>query len=133
MSHMVTLTPLNGCSGYHGGSPGVGSTVKSLSFFLLFAGIIFISIGYLKNLNRTNPQRVEYRYIPRSFQEEQAEKIPLMSVMGKMFSQRDPLSRINGFVDTFPWQRYMINDRLATPHNNPSSGFGRAVGQRIIG
>jgi len=130
---MVTLTPLNGCSGYNGGSHGVGSTIKSLSFFLLFAGIILISVGYIKNLNRTNPQRVEYRYVPRSFREEQAEKIPILSVFSKMFSGRDPLSKINGFVDTFPWQRYNISDRLVTPYNNPSSGLGRAVGQRIIG
>ncbi len=132
MSHAITLTPLTGYGGYPGYADTT-STLKSVSFFLLFAGIILISIGYLRSENRTNPPRVEYRYVPRSFQEEQSGNAPLLSVFGRMFSKRDPLSRINGFVNTFPWEQYNISSRLVTPHNNPSSGFGRAVGQRIVG
>ena len=132
MSHALTLTPLNGYGGYPG-YPGTTSSLKSVSFFLLFMGIILISIGYLRSENRSRPPRVEYRYVPRSFQEEQSENAPLMSIFGNLFNKRDPLLRRNGFVNTFPWEQYNISSRLVTPFSNPSSGFGRAVGQRIVG
>lgn len=63
MSHMVTLTPISGC-GY--GNMGM-SALKSLSFFLLFAGIILVAVGYIQQEKLNIPPRIEYRYIPRSF------------------------------------------------------------------
>ena len=128
MSHMITLTPVGG---------GYGSTcmsaVKSISFFLLFVGIVLVSIGYIQQEKLNVPPRVEYRYVPRSFKEEQSVATPILSIFGKMFSDRGPWEKINGFVDTYPWQRQLINSRVVLPYNNPSSGFGRAVGDRVIG
>ena len=78
------------------------------------------------------PPRVEYRYVPRSFTEEQSVSTPISSVFGKMFSDRGPWEKINGFIDTYPWQRQLINSKVVLPFNNPSSGFGRAVGDHVI-
>lgn len=127
MSHMLTMTPMGG-SNY--GNSGM-SAIKSMSFFLLFAGIVLITIGYVQSENLEKPPRVEYRYVPRSFQEEQAVDTPILSIFGSMFEKRDPLSRVNGYVDTYPWQRHYINNSFLQPYQN-NTGFGRAVGQRII-
>lgn len=130
MSHAITLTPFGGGPMYNSG--GV-SALKSMSFFLLFAGIVLITIGYVQSENLEKPPRVEYRYIPRNFEQDQSRSTPLLGIFGSMFQNRDPLSKIRGFVDTYPWQRQMINSKVVLPYNNPNSGFGHAVGDRIIG
>lgn len=127
MSHMLTMTPIGG-SIY--GNNGM-SAIKSISFFLLFTGIILITIGYVQSENLNKPERVMYRYVPRSFQEEQAVNTPILSTFGSMFEKRDPLSQINGYVDTYPWQKQLISNSVLQPYQN-NTGFGRAVGQRII-
>jgi len=124
---MLTLTPTGGSYGNAG-----MSALKSISFFLLFAGIVLVSIGYIQQEKLNVPPRVEFRYIPRSFQEEQSQNPPLLGTFSKMFSDRGPWQKYHSFSDLFPWQQFMINSRVVLPYNNPSSGFGRAVGQRVI-
>ena len=126
MSHMITLTPTGGNSGY-----GM-SALKSFSFFLLFTGIVLISIGYIRSENREKPQRVEFRYLPRTFEEEQANSAPLLSTFSKLFQDRDPWSKLNGFTDVFPWERANINNNLLS-YQTPMNGFGRSVGERVVG
>jgi hypothetical protein len=121
----LTLTPIGG-SGNNS-----WSTVKSLSFFLLFVGIIFITVGYLRSEASSPPPRVEFRYIPRTFEQEQSKPIPVLSIFGKMFSNRDPWQKYKFYEDTFPWERANINSIPVTNYNQ--IGFGRGVGQRIIG
>jgi len=125
---MLTLTPTGG-SGY--GNAGM-SALKSISFFLLFAGIVLVSIGYIQQEKINKPPIVQYRYVPRSFQEEQETSVPILSTFSKMFSDRGPWQKYHSFSDVFPWQQYMINSRVVLPYNNPSSGFGRAVGTRVL-
>lgn len=53
--------------------------------------LLFIFIGVLLVIwNRSNrncpPNRVEYRYIPKSFLDEQLQRLPLLSVYGSLFS-----------------------------------------------
>ncbi len=59
--------------------------MKLLIILLLIVGIIFISIGYIKTNQFCPPQRIEYRYIPRTFEQEQNNPVSLMSIHGKMF------------------------------------------------
>ena len=126
MSQIVTLTPAShSCS-------HTSSSVKSLSFFLLFVGIIFITVGYVRQEREEIARKVEFRYVPRSFDEEQAETKPVLSIFGQMFSDRGPWEKINGYVDTYPWQRQMINSRVVHPYNNPTSGFGKSVGEKVL-
>jgi hypothetical protein len=122
------MTPMGG-SNY--GNSGM-SAIKSMSFFLLFAGIVLITIGYVQSENLEKPPRVEYRYVPRSFEESQQISTPILSIFGSMFSNLGPWQKATGFMDTYPWQRQLISSRPVFPYNNPNSGLGRAVGQRII-
>jgi hypothetical protein len=126
MSQMITLTPIGGGTGY-----GM-SALKSFSFFLLFAGIVLISVGYIRAENRDKPSRVEFRYLPRTFEEEQSTSVPLLSTFSKLFQDRDPWSKLNGFVNVFPWERGNISNNLLA-YQTPMSGFGRAVGDRVVG
>jgi hypothetical protein len=126
-SHAITLSPLVTTTQHGGG----WSSVKSISFFLLFIGMIFITVGYIRSESRCPAQRVEFRYVPKTFEQEQNEPPPVMSIFGKMFSERDPWSKDNGFVDTFPWERANIQTPPTSAYQE--LGYGRAVGQKIIG
>jgi len=127
MSHMVTLTPMGG------GYGNIGSSVlKSVSFFLLYTGIIFVIIGYLQQEKNNVPPKVEYRYVPKTFEEKQANNTPISSNFKQMFSERGPWEQNNGFVDSYPWQRQLISSKIVQPDNNPKSGFGKAVGFTIV-
>ena len=128
-SHAITLTPFS--NNVYGGSP-ITSSIKSFSFFFMFIGLIMIVVGYLQSENINKPDRVEYRYVPRTFEQEQASQPPILSVFGTMFSDRGPWQKNNSFVDTYPWQRQLINSRIVHPYSR-IDGFGRSVGQRIIG
>ena len=77
------------------------STIKSMSFFLLFTGIILITVGYVKSENINKPPRVEYRYVSRSFQDQQMVDIPINSTFSEMFEKRDPLSQLNKYIDIY--------------------------------
>lgn len=107
------------------------SSVKSLSFFLLFAGLVFVIVGYMRSEDKCPPPRVEFRYVPRTFEQEQNNPPPVLSVFGKMFSDRDPLSKIQGYVNTFPWEQANINSMPVTDYTD--HGVNRAVGQRVLG
>ena len=62
--------------------------MKSLVLFFLFIGLIMIIMGQNKNQNPL--PFVEYRYIPKSFTDEQYERLPIMSTFGKLFTHHDP-------------------------------------------
>ena len=128
-SHALTLTPFGNSSSFS--TSPITSTIKSLSFFFMFVGIILIVVGYLQEEVRNKPNRVEYRYVPRTFEEEQASQPPILSVFGAMFSDRVPWQKYNSFVDTYQWQRQLINSRIVHPYSR-IDGYGRSVGQRII-
>ena len=126
-SHALTLTPF----GYDGGGSG-SSMMKSLAFFLLFAGLLLISSGYMKSQQHCPAPRVEFRYVPRTFEQEQDVPVPVLSVYGKMFTERDPWMKDHYFVDQYPWDHQLIDSRVVTYESNPLSGVGRAPGTRII-
>jgi hypothetical protein len=126
MSHIITVMPIEG------GTEHGMSAIKSLSFFLLFTGIVLISVGYVRSENREKPSRVEFRYLPRTFEEEQATNVPLFSTFSKLFQDRDPWSKDKGFIDIFPWKIYNIDNSLLS-YQTPMSGFGSAVGDRVVG
>jgi hypothetical protein len=73
---MLTMTPMGGSNYCNSGM----SAIKSMSFFLLFAGIVLITIGYVQSENLEKPPRVEYRYVPRSFEESQQISTPILSI-----------------------------------------------------
>ena len=121
---MISLTPING------GCPNYGtSTLKSISFFLLFIGIIFVTVGYIQEQKNSVLPKIEYRYIPRTFEEEQLNQEPINSIFGSMFTDRDPRSKQYGYIDTYPWQRQLIDSKTVLPYQG-ITGLGRYVGHR---
>lgn len=52
---------------------------------LLLIGFVFVTIGYVKSGKRCPPRRVEYRYVPKTFVEEQESPTPVTDIFAKMF------------------------------------------------
>jgi len=57
-------------------------------FILFITGVILIAINITKDLTPTcQKQKIIYRYIPRSFEEEQAEPVYVSDIFRAMFTQ----------------------------------------------
>jgi len=59
-------------------------------FVLLIIGFIFIVIGIIRNQQMCTREKIIYRYIPRTFDEEQNEPVYASDVFRTMFSQSSP-------------------------------------------
>ncbi len=57
---------------------------------LLLVGLIFITIGYVKSGKRCPPKRVEYRFTPKTFIEEQESPVPVTDIFASMFFESTP-------------------------------------------
>lgn len=75
--------------------------MKSLIMLLLMVGIIFVAIGYIKTNQECPPNLVEFRYVPRTFQQEQDLPTPIMSLYGKMFTGTSAWQNTAGFNDQY--------------------------------
>lgn len=65
---------------------------KAVILLIIFLGILFIGISIVRfqaGLIDKKPE-IEYRYIPRSFDEEQSEPIYVSEIFETMFSQPSP-------------------------------------------
>ncbi len=61
-----------------------------LILLILFIGILFTSIGWIKSEQSCPAPIIEYRYIPRTFQEEQENPTKVTEIFGKMFDNHSP-------------------------------------------
>ena len=57
---------------------------------LFLIGFILIVIGYVKANKNCPPQKIEYRYVPRTFIEDQNEPVPVTDIFARMFYQSSP-------------------------------------------
>ena len=66
--------------------------MKTLILLLALAGIIFVAVGYIKSNLQCPPPVIEYRYVTKSFDDEQNNRQPIMSVGGisSMFNKDSP-------------------------------------------
>lgn len=64
--------------------------MNSLVLLLFLLGIIFITIGYTKSSVKCPPPKIQYRFIPRSFYEEQLAPDNITSTFQDMFNQDSP-------------------------------------------
>jgi hypothetical protein len=66
--------------------------MKTLILLLALAGIIFVAVGYIKSNLQCPPPVIEYRYVTKSFDDEQNNRQPIMSVGGisSMFNEDSP-------------------------------------------
>lgn len=57
---------------------------------LLFTGFAFIIIGYINSHKQCPASKIEYRYVPRNFIEEQLEPVKLTDQFYSMFHKQSP-------------------------------------------
>jgi hypothetical protein len=66
--------------------------MKSIILILALIGIILLSTGYVKSNLQCPPPKIEYRYIPKTFDDEQNVHTPILSMAGNyaMFEDDSP-------------------------------------------
>lgn len=84
--------------------------MKSIIFILFIIGIVMITVGYMENYKKCPLPKIEYRYIPRSFYEEQVSSVNLKNLYSDMFNEPDswskyPLASISS-LNTFNTSNY---------------------------
>ena len=72
--------------------------MKSIIMILLMSGIIFVAIGYIKTNQECPPPIVQFRYIPKTFNEEQTVQKPITAVFGSMFNDASPWQESVGYA-----------------------------------
>lgn len=88
--------------------------MKSIAFLLLIIGLFMIVVGYFKDKDNCDEKKIEYRYIPRNFSDEQNTTPDLKNLYSDMFNNAEvrskyPLSdtdisgenRKNNFIDNY--------------------------------
>jgi hypothetical protein len=70
--------------------------MKSIIMMIAFVGILALVIGYVNQLKQCPPPKIEYRYIPRTFEEDQNDPAKTSQVFKTMFN--DPNTWVSGFV-----------------------------------
>lgn len=65
---------------------------KSIILLIIFIGILFVTIETVKIYvaSLKEQPKVEYRYIPRTFDEEQLEPVYVSEIFSNLFSQSSP-------------------------------------------
>ena len=73
--------------------------MKSIVLLLAMIGIILIAVGYVKSNLQCPPPRIEYRYIPKTFDDEQNVHTPVLSMAGmnSMFEDDSAWIQNTGF------------------------------------
>lgn len=64
--------------------------MRTLILLLFFIGILMVAVGYVNQLHTCNSPQVEYRYIPRTFEEEQENPAKVSQIFSSMFSEPTP-------------------------------------------
>ena len=72
--------------------------MKSLVTLLFIIGFTGLVVGYIQQLKKCPPPKIEYKYIPRTFQEEQENPIRVSRVFTDMFEE--PSSWVNRFSES---------------------------------
>lgn len=73
---------------------------KNILILFIFIGILCMAIALTKNEANCPEQKVIYRYIPRTFDEEQEEPVYVSDIFNKMFSQPSPWVGSVNEIDT---------------------------------
>lgn len=64
--------------------------MQSIVIIGLFAGVLMITVGYINQLQKCPPPIIEYRYIPRTFKEEQNNPTRVSEIFSQMFQEPTP-------------------------------------------
>lgn len=63
-----------------------------ISQTFLILGVILITIGFSRQYFTKDNSKIIYRYIPRSFKEDQSNPVPLSDLYGSMFESIEPIT-----------------------------------------
>lgn len=76
--------------------------MKSIILLLAVIGIILLAVGYVKSNLQCPPAKIEYRYISKTFEDEQDVTSPIMSIGGmySMFENDSPWIADNSYATT---------------------------------
>lgn len=72
---------------------------KIIIIFLMFFGILCLAVAITKNNKSCPPPQIVYKYIPRTFEEEQNEPVYVSDIFASMFSQPSPWMVSIGNID----------------------------------
>lgn len=64
--------------------------MRLLLFVLLFTGTALVLVGVLKSQQHCPPAKIEYRWVPRTFVEEQESPVPVTDIFASMFYESSP-------------------------------------------
>lgn len=66
--------------------------MKSIIVLLALIGILMVGVGFIQNNMQCPPARIEYRYVPKTFTEEQQVSTPLLAMSSTydMFEKDSP-------------------------------------------
>ena len=82
--------------------------MKSFILILFIIGALMLTIGYMENYKKCPLPKIEYRYIPRSFYEEQVSSVNLKNFYSDMFNEPDT------------WSKYPLGSVSSIDDFNPS-------------
>ncbi len=75
--------------------------MKSLILLFLLGGLILIVVGYIQSNQHCPPPIVQFRYVPRTFTENEDTPIPVLSIFGKMFDEPSAWQKSVGYASTY--------------------------------
>jgi len=81
--------------------------IKTLTLILFIFGIIFITASISRSLGEKSKERIIYRYIPRTLEEEELDPAYPSEIFATMFTQ--PSTWIGGINDLDTRKREAIN------------------------
>ena len=66
--------------------------MRTIVMLLALAGIIFVAVGYVQNNLQCPPPAIQYRYVTKTFDDEQNDQELILSVAGidRMFEKDSP-------------------------------------------
>ena len=67
--------------------------MRQLVLFLFFIGVMAVVVGYVQQNKQCPSDRVEYRFIPRTFQEDQDNPVSVVELFDTMFHEPTPWIR----------------------------------------
>ena len=85
--------------------------MNSIALLILIIGVIFITLGYNNSTKKCPPKEIEYRFIPRTFYDEQMTPTNIKDIFSDLFNGQDNwLNRYNPTQENdFNWQNFFSN------------------------
>lgn len=81
------------------------SNMELILMFMFFTGIVFVIVGYIKSKQTCPTKAVEYRFVPRTFKEEQESPVSVHDVFEDMFKKPSPW--VGGYTQEYYVQKHV--------------------------